>query len=183
LTKAGISFSIFGCAENIKWHSGRMSMNISKSNFRLVLCVTIALVLVTVVLGGCGNREGSTQGGVISDVTMAAAVDENDRPVQPTNVFTEDAEAFYCSIKLSGFPAGTAIQADWIYVGGEGVDEAAKNTVFWLNTGTIGGSDGYTSVAVRSSDILTDYQWAKGDYKVVFSVEGEEKASASFRVE
>ena len=158
-------------------------MNIRKNNFRLVLCITIALVMVAVMVGGCGNKEGSTQGGVISDVTIAAAVDENDQPIQPTSVFTDDAEAFYCSLKLSGFPAGTKIRADWIYVGAEGVDEAAEDTVLWVNTGTIGGKEGYTSVAVRRSDMPPEYIWPKGDYKVVFSAEGEEKASASFRVE
>jgi hypothetical protein len=143
----------------------------------------MALVMVAVMLGGCGNKEGSTQGGVISDVTIAAAVDENDRPIQSTSVFTDDAEAFYCSLKLSGFPSGTRIRADWIYVGAEGVDEVARNTILWVNTGTISGKEGYTSVAVRRSDIFPDYIWPKGDYKVVFSAEGEEKASASFRVE
>ena len=158
-------------------------MNIRNNNCRLVLCIAIAIFLVVVMLGGCGNKEGSTQGGVISDVTMATAVDANDRPINPTSVFTEEDEAFYCSLKLSGFPADTKIRAEWIYIGAEGVDEAAQNSVLWVNTGTIGGDVGYTSIAVRRSEIFPNYIWPKGDYKVVFSVEGEEKASVSFKVE
>ena len=155
-------------------------MNIRNNSCWLVVCVTITLVLVAVMLGGCGNKEGSTQGGVITEVTMAAAVDENDRPIQPTSVFTVDTEVFYCSLKLSGFPSGTRIMAQWIYVGGE-VEE--ENKIFSVSTGTVGG-DGYTSVAFElPTDAVPGYKWPRGDYKIVLSVEGEEKASASFKVE
>ena len=155
-------------------------MNIRNDNCRLVVCVTIALVLVAVMLGGCGNKEGSTQGGVITEVTMATAVDENDRPIEPTSVFAVDTEVFYCSLKLSGFSSGTKIMAEWIYVKGEVEDE---NRIFNVSTGTIGG-DGYTSVAFElPTDAVPGYEWPRGDYKIVLSVEGEEKASASFKVE
>jgi hypothetical protein len=136
--------------------------------------------MVALMLGGCADKDASTQGGVIRDVTVAAAVDENDRPINPTTVFAIDTDAFYCSFELSGFPAGTRIMAEWIYVGGEAEGE---NSTFEVDTGTIGG-DGYTSVSVeRPTEVLYGYTWPKGDYKIVLSVEGEEKASASFKVE
>ena len=155
-------------------------MNIRNNSWRLAVCVTIALVLVAVMLGGCGNKEGSAQGGVISEVTMAAAVDENDRPIRPTNVFAVDTDVFYCSVKLSGFPSGTIIKAEWIYLGSEA--EGGDN-IFEVDTGTVGG-DGYTSTSARRpTDVVYGYTWPKGDYKIVLSVDGVEKASAPFKVE
>jgi hypothetical protein len=149
-------------------------------NFWLLFRVVIVLILATVLVVGCG-KEGSPQGGVISEVTMATAVDSNDRPLQPTSVFTGDAEAFYCSLKLSHFPPGTKIKAEWIFVKGETMIGIAENTVLQTNIGTPEG-DGYTSVSLEHPS-YSGVKWPKGDYKVVFSVGDEEKASASFRVE
>jgi hypothetical protein len=150
-------------------------------NFWLLFRVVIVLILATVLVGGCGKKELSPQDGVISEVTMAAAVDSNDRPLQPTSVFTVDTEAFYCSLRLSHFPPGSQIKAEWIYVGGTEMVGVAANTVLQTNIGTPEG-DGYTSIVLQRPDI-TGVKWPKGDYKVVLSVEGEEKASASFKVE
>jgi len=150
-------------------------------NFWLLFRVVTVLILAAVLVGGCGEKEVSPQGGVISELTMAAAVDSNDRPLQPTSVFTVDTEAFYCSLKLSHFPPGTKIKAEWIYVGGETMVGIAANTVLQTNIGTPEG-DGYTSIVLERPD-YSGVKWPKGDYKVVLSVEGEEKASASFKVE
>ncbi|MGA7678189.1 MAG: hypothetical protein WCA51_07435 [Dehalococcoidia bacterium] len=149
-------------------------------NFWLLFRVVIVLILATVLVVGCG-KEGSPQGGVISEVTMAAAVDSNDRPLQPTDVFTVDAEAFYCSFKLSHFPPGTKINADWIFMAGQAAVGLSDNTVLQKSLGTVDG-DGYTSIVLKRPDIA-GVKWPRGDYKVVLSVGDEEKASASFRVE
>jgi hypothetical protein len=137
----------------------------------------IALGLVAVLLVGCGKKEAS-----ITDVTMSAAVDANDHPVQPTTVFPIDAKGFYCSFKLSGFPPGTILKAQWVYVVGEVEAEVGKNYAFEEQTGTIGGKDGYTSTVLELPNI-PGYTWPKGEYKVVLSVDGQEKASGSFKVE
>jgi hypothetical protein len=150
-------------------------------NFWLLFRVVIVLILAIVLVGGCAKKEYTPQDGVISEVTMAAAVDSNGRPLQPTSVFTGDAEAFYCSLKLSHFPPGTQIKAEWIYVGGTEMVGIAKNSVLRTNVGTVEG-DGYTSIALDRPD-YSGVKWPKGDYKVVLSVEDEEKASASFKVE
>jgi len=156
-------------------------MNIKNNSYWLVVCVTIALGLVAVLLGGCGKKEVSPQGGVISEVKMAAAVDSNDRPLQPTSVFTVDAEAFYCSLRLSHFPLGTGIRAEWVYMGDEAAGGVAEKQVLRVNTSTIEG-DGYTSVSLQRPP-YAGVKWPKGDYKVVLYVEDEETASVSFRVE
>jgi len=149
-------------------------------SFWFLFRVVIVLILATVLVVGCG-KEYTPQDGVISEVTMATAVDSNDRPLQPTDVFTVDTEVFYCSLKLSHFPPGTKIKADWVYVSGEAGGGVSENTVIKTNTGTIDG-DGYTSIALQRPS-YTGVKWPKGDYKVVLSVGDEEKASASFRVE
>ena len=156
-------------------------MNSRNKSYWWVVCVAIALGLVALLLVGCGKKEFSPQSGGISEVKMAAAVDSNDRPLQPTSVFTVDTEAFYCSLKLSHFPPGTEIKAEWIYVGGTEMVGVAANTVLQTNIGHPEG-DGYTSIVLKRPD-YTGVKWPKGDYKVVFSVEGEEKANVSFKVE
>lgn len=128
-----------------------------------------------------GDVNGSIVG-TMSDVTIATAVDGKDRPIQPKTVFPTDTETFYCSFKVSGFPSGTRIGVEWIYVGGEAVDEVGANTVFQTNTGTLGGDEGYTSVELPMPD-YPDYKWPKGDYKVILYVEGMETASTSYKVE
>ena len=164
-------------------------MNIKSNSYWLVVCVIVTLGLVAVMLGGCGTSGVSPQGGVISEIKMAAAVDENDRPLQPTSVFAGDAEMIYCSLKLSDFPPGTRIKMEWVYVGGEAENESGlfsmEAGIFRTDAGTIDG-DGYTSIALELPvAFMPDYKWPKGDYKVVLSVEGEEKerASVSFKVE
>jgi hypothetical protein len=149
-------------------------------NFWLLFRVIIVLILATVLVVGCG-KEGSPQDGVISEVTMATAVDSDDRPLQPTDVFTVDTEAFYCSFKLSHFPPGTEIKAEWIFMAGQAVVGLSGHTVLQTNIGHPEG-DGYTSIVLKRPDIA-GVKWPKGDYKVVLSVGDEEKASASFRVE
>ena len=128
-----------------------------------------------------GDVNGSTVGS-ISDVTIATAVDSKDRPIHPETVFPTDTEKFYCSFKVSGFPYGTRIGVEWIYVGGEAAEEVGENTVFQQNSGTLGGDDGYTAIELPMPD-YPDYKWPKGDYKVVLYVEGVEMTSTSYKVE
>jgi hypothetical protein len=156
-------------------------MNIKKKSYCLVFCFTIIIGLLAVILGGCGKDGGSPKNGVISEVTIAAAVDANDRPLQPTSVFTVDAEVFYCSLRLSHFQLGTVIRAEWVYLGDEAAGGIADYQVLQVNTSTIEG-DGYTSLSLQRPP-YTGVKWPKGDYKVVFYIDDEERASAPFRVE
>jgi|GEM_PF-355663 len=122
--------------------------------------------------------------GDVSEVTMSTAVDEDDRPLNPTTVFADDTEKFYCSFKLSGVPVGSRMKLELVYVGGEEEDEIGQNSAIDMRTGTIerkGG--GYTSTFFERPSYLPDYRWPKGDYKVVVYVDDWEKASANFKVE
>jgi len=157
-------------------------MNTENKNYLLATCIT-ALSLVVVLLVGCGNKEASSSEGVITDVVMSTAVDENERPLNPTTVFATDAYGFFCSFRLSGFPVGTKMRAELVYVGGEVEDEVGQNVSIDVQTGTIERKgSGYTYVVFLIPS-MSDYEWPVGDYKIVLSVDDQEKASAYFKVE
>ena len=160
-------------------------MNGRNKSYRLVVCITIALSLVVVLLVGCGEKQPSSSDNVVSELVMTTAVDDYGRPLNPTTVFSDNASAFYCSFKISGFPVGSQIKAKWIYVGGnpEAVAITGPNAQIDENTGTIERKGkGYTAVVLPMPP-MPDYRWPKGDYKVVISVDGLEKASATFKVQ
>ncbi len=154
-----------------------------KKNYWLAVQIVIVLVLSSVLLVGCGKKEVSSTGGVISEVTVAAAVNDDDRPLGPTDVFAADTRTIYCSFKVSDFPLGTVMSAKLVYVGGEAQEQLGENYVLGEQVGTMdreGG--GHTSIVWLRSSMINDI-WPKGDYKVVLSVQGEEKASASFKIQ
>ena len=160
-------------------------MNNSSKSYKLALGIATVLILVTVLVSGCSLPKASSETGVISEITMSTAVDNNSRPVNPTTVFATDADGFYCSFKLSGFPVGAKLEAQWIYVGGDPEAEAVtgKNYVAETQTATITEEgQGYTST-VYSAVGIPDYTWPKGDWKVAISVDGQEKASTYFKVQ
>jgi hypothetical protein len=154
-------------------------------NFWLLVRVVTVLILATVLLGGCGKKEVSPQGGVVSEVTMTTAVDSEDRPINPTTVFPTDADGFIVSFKISGFPVGTDVRAEWIYVGGNPEIEAKIGQNYVMETQsatTTREGEGYTA-AVYIRPPLEDYRWPKGNYKVVIYVDEQEKGSTFYKVE
>jgi len=158
-------------------------MNNRNKSYPLAVRIAVALVLVAVLLVGCGQKEPSLSDGTISEVVISAAVDENGRPLDTTTVFADDADAFFCSFKISNFPVGSRLKATLVYVGGEAEDEVGQNYAIDVNTGTIereGKGYSYT-VFVRAP--IPDYKWAKGNYKIVISIDDQEKASGYFTVE
>jgi len=168
-------------------------------NYRLAAVIVIALSIMILLLGGCGKKEAGMSGGVISDIAMSTAVDQYDRPLQPTSVFPVDTKKIYCSFKLSGFPANTQIKAQWLYLLGKKEVQSSENSsslgqpptyTVQLQTGTITG-DGYTSISLEmpnasgaSSDNTTWPSWVAvaGNYEVVLFVGEVEKASTSFEL-
>ncbi len=157
----------------------------NKRGFGLATGIAAALILAAVVLTGCSVQEPTSATGVVSEVAMSKAVDSNGRPVDITNVFSEDVTAFYCSFLLSGFPVGAVLEVKWIYVGGDVNTEnvTGENYIAETQTATITKEGkGYT-YTVYSSQGVPDYKWPTGEYKVVISVDGLEKATTTFRVE
>ena len=158
-------------------------MNKTGKNLLLTVFIAIALSLVVVLLGSCGENQPSSSDNVVSEVVMATAVDANDRPLNSTTVFSDNASGFYCSFKLAGFPVGSTIKADLVYVGGEMETQVGKNYLVDSQTGTIERKgEGYTLVVFPIPPV-PDYTWPHGEYKIVISVDGQTKASAYFKVE
>lgn len=153
--------------------------------YKLAIGIITVFVLVTILFTGCVNKEASPGDGVISEVTMSKSVSKDARPVDPTNVFTADTKDIYLSFKVSHFPVGTEIKVDWIYVGGDPEAEAitGKNYLAETQTATVMKEGaGYTNT-VYSRDVPGYEGWPKGDYKVVLSVDGQEKASTYYKVQ
>ena len=156
-------------------------MNNSSKSYKLAIGIITVFVLVTILFTGCVKKEAGSGDGIISDITMSTGVDSNNRPINPTTVFSTDNEGFYCSFKLSGFPVGSKLIAQLIYLGGDPEAEAifGKKYVAELQTATITKEgSGYTSTAYNSQgDPLP-----KGDYQVLIIVNGVE-GSAYFKVQ
>ena len=64
----------------------------------------------------------------VSDVTLAAAVDSESKPVNATNTFTVATEAIYISLKLNEAPANTQVMARLTYLSGEATSLANSTT-------------------------------------------------------
>ena len=158
-------------------------MNRKNKSSLLATNITIALTLLALLFVSCAGSQSGASDNVVSEIAMSTAVDENGRPLNPTTVFTTEADGFYCSFKLSNFPVGSRLKAALVYVGGEAEDEVGQNYVIEVNTGSIEREGkGYT-YTVFGRPIITDYKWPKGDYKVVLSADDQEKASTYFKVE
>jgi hypothetical protein len=153
--------------------------------FGLAAGIATALILVVVMITGCNMREPTSETGVISDVVMSKGVDENSLPIDPTTVFSENDVGLYCSFFLSGFPVGAKLEVKWIYKGGDVATEnvTGQDYVAETQTATITKKGGGRTYTVYSSQGVKDYKWPKGNYLVVISVDGIEKATTEFRIE
>jgi len=152
--------------------------------YGLAVSVTAILILMVAVMTGCPKPTSET--GVISDVVMSKAVDENtSQPIDPTNVFSQNDPGFYCSFNISGFPVGAKLEVKWIYVGGDIAAEniTGENYVAETQMATITKEGQGRTYTVYSAQGVKDYQWPAGNYQVVISVDGLEKATTTFSVE
>jgi hypothetical protein len=160
-------------------------MNNLHKNYKLAFGITVILISMAALITGCGLQKASSETGVISDVTMSTDVDSNNRPVNPTNVFTTDADGFFVSFKMSGFPVGAKVEVQWIYVSGPPEVEAVTGKDYVAETQTAvvqAEGQGYT-YTVYAKPPIPDYTWPEGNYKVVINVDGLEKGSAYFTVQ
>ena len=152
------------------------------NRFWLTVGVAVILMLAAMPLVGCAEEDGvSPATGLLSEATMARGVDDNNRPVDPTGVFSTDAEGFFCSFKLTDAPPDTKIKAEWVYVGGEVEAQTGKNYTIEVLNATAEGTC-YTHVVMPLPPI-PDYEWPRGDYKVILYVDDQKEVSVPFKVE
>ena len=135
-------------------------------------------VLVLMVMLGTGGCEGevSITTAHFNEATMALGVDANNKPVDPTTVFSTEIPEIFCSAKLSNAPDDTEINSSWIYVKGELADltdyEIGNYTL------TTGGTQ-----YIQFSLTKPDNGWPRGNYKLVLSIDGKEVETLEFTVE
>ena len=156
-------------------------MNKRNKSYWFSVYIIIALGLVAVSLGGCGQKEVNPTGGILSEVKMTVTVDEEGRPLYPTTVFHNDADVFFCSFKVTGAPPDTQIRGKWIYVSGEAEAQIGTNYLMDEMTITVEGTR-YAAVFYRRPPLPT-YRWPQGEYKVVLYVNEKEEMSVPFTVE
>ena len=142
--------------------------------FRKTLLAAAGIILATVPAAGCSGEVSFTTAS-LSDATMALGVDEDARPVNPTNEFEVDTPEIFCSVELSNAPHDTEVTAEWIYVEGEVAD--VTNHVI----------DSYTLVTDGNRHLTfsierPDNGWPVGDYRLVLYVDGTEETSVDFTV-
>jgi len=148
----------------------------------LVVQIVMALVLMVVLLAGCGKKGLVSTSGMLTEITLTTAVDEEGRPLRPTTVFATYADAFYCSFKVIDAPPETEVRGRWIYVSGEAAEQiGGENYVMEEIPIAVEGTR-YAYVYYLRPSFLPGYRWPKGEYKVVLYVNGEEDASLPFTV-
>lgn len=153
-----------------------------KNSLSLAIGVAVILMLAAVPLVGCVEEEEvSPATGLLSEATMARGVDNNSRPVDPTGVFSTDAEGFFCSFKITDAPPDTKIKAEWVYVGGEVEEQLGNNYTMEIMNAVAEGTC-YTHVAMPLPPI-PDYEWPRGDFKIILYVDDQEEVSVPFKVE
>lgn len=112
----------------------------------------------------------------LSEANMASKVDNDNKPIEPTNIFTPDNSEIFCSVKLSDAPDNTIITADWIYVSGE-KGEVPLNYAIDSDSWTGGGTQYLKFSMTAPSD-----GWPYGYYKIALYIDGEEDISVAFEV-
>ncbi len=130
------------------------------------LLAAAGLVLATVPATGCSGEVSFTTAS-LSDATMALGVDEDARPINPTDEFDVDTPEIFCSVKLSNAPHDTEITSEWVYLQGE-----ADVTDHVIDTYTLV-TDG--SRHLTFSIERPDNGWPVGDYRLVLYVDGKEE--------
>jgi hypothetical protein len=151
----------------------------------LLLGFVMLLTLMTVWIAGCAGPWASSDN-VVSELVMAKNVGADSRPIEPTTVFAVNTRDLYLSFKVSNFPVGSVLKVDWIYLGGDPEAEAltGKNYLAESQTATITKKGtGYTYTTYSRPGIAGYENWPKGDYKIVISADGVEKATTFFKIE
>jgi hypothetical protein len=159
-------------------------VNNDSKSYKLVIGIATVLFLVTVLITGCTGK-GVSSDNVVSEVTMSKSVSADSRPIDPTTVFSTDIHSLYLSFKTAGFPVGTQIEVQWIYLGGDPEAEALTGKYYVAETQTATVTkkgEGYTYTSY-SRDIPGYETWPKGDYKVVINADGVEKAVTYFKIQ
>ena len=144
-----------------------------KNTTRFLLVVL--LLAIVALAAGCSGEVSFTTA-KLSEGTMALGIDDDTKPVNPTTVFSPEAEEIFCSVKLSNSPQDTEVNSTWIYVQGELEDTENYEIDSYAVT-----TDGTRYLQFSMSRPANGFP--RGEYKLVLSIDGKEELNLPFTVE
>lgn len=146
-------------------------------NVNLYLLLAALVIISLTVIPGCVRlNTGGKAVSLVSDATLAAAVDSESKPVNPSNTFTVATETIYISLKLNNAPADTQVLARLTYLSGE-ASSLANSTMF---SQTLSGQGTrYLAFTVKPPP----GGFPQGNYQVTLSVNGQEQPGIPFSVQ
>ncbi len=145
-----------------------------KNRFGVGRTFVLGILLLGLSLAGCSGEVSFTSAR-LSEATMCLGVDDEMKPVNPTDTFGVTTPEIFCSAKLSNAPSDTEVGAEWIYVKGEaaGVEDYVIDTVSVTTDGTR-----YLFFSLPKS---TD-NWPVGEYQLNLTIDGKQEVSLPFTV-
>jgi len=147
-----------------------------KSGLYAILALFTVISLVITLPGCVKLNTGATTSQLISDATLATAVDSDSKPLNPSNTFPVNTENIYVSLKLNNAPANTQVTGKLTYLGGEAAG-MANSTLF--NQTLTGQGTRYLSFAIQPPP----GGFPQGNYQASLSANGQELASLPFTVQ
>ncbi len=149
-------------------------------NFHLYAMLAVACVMSLLIAApACVKLKGADQknpSSIVSDATLANAVDYEGKPVNASTAFLVNAEVIYLSARLNNAPANTQVLVKLTYVDGEA--SGLANTTMYNNTKS-GGGTGYIAFAMKPPP----GGFPQGNYTVSVSANGVEVTNTPFKVE
>jgi hypothetical protein len=146
------------------------------SGWYAIIALFTAMSLAITLPGCVKLNAGATSSQLISDATLAGAVDSDSKPLNPANAFPVNTETIYVSLKLNSAPANTQVTGKLTYLGGEAAG-MANSTLF--NQTLTGQGTKYLSFAVKPPP----GGFPQGSYHASLSANGRELASLPFTVQ
>jgi len=144
---------------------------------RYLILATLIIISLSAIPGCFKLNPGANKAlPVVSDATLAAAVDSESKPVSASNSFTVATETIYISLKLNDAPANTQVMAKLTYLSGEAAS-LANSTMF---SQTLSGQGTkYLAFTVKPPP----GGFPQGNYQVSLAVNGQDQASLPFSVQ
>ena len=106
-------------------------------NFRLYAMLAIVCVISLLITApACVKLKGAEQKNpsqMVSDATLANAVDTEGKPVNASTAFLVNAEVIYLSARLNNAPANTQVLVKLTYVDGEASNWLTPTCTITLN--------------------------------------------------
>jgi hypothetical protein len=149
-----------------------------KSSHRPGIWISWIGLILILSLGWMGCQgEVSFSTASLSDAVMCTGVDQATmKPLDKTDVFSQDTAEVFCSVKLSNAPSETQVVGEWIYVKGD-VEDLTDHKIADYSLKADGTK--YLSFSLTRPDA----GFPKGDYVCKLYLNGKEKLSVPFKVE